>query len=113
MAPPSIGARQMSNQPLEIESFDARNVSHSVTLPNAEIPRYGSSKVVLPTTRDQVVPRAPISPHAPVIAGEFLAAPQLSFYDFLLEPDCINYCRFFVGEEASSLATFVAELTLG
>ena len=54
----------MCNESLPIESLAARNVSNSVTLPNAEFPRYGSSKVVVPTTRDPAIPPSYRSPHA-------------------------------------------------
>jgi hypothetical protein len=103
----------MPNVRLPLDSVQARNVSSSVTLPDASFMRYRSSEVVLPSTRGPVVARAPIAPLAPVIAGKILTGPQLSFHAFLSDEDCANYCRLFLGEEASSAATLLSECSLG
>jgi hypothetical protein len=103
----------MLNTLLPFDTVHAGSVSSSVTLPDDASMRYRSSEVVLPITKGPVVPRPPIAPHAPVIAGKFLTAPQLSFYEFLFDPDCANYCKLFLGDETSSAATMLAECRLG
>jgi hypothetical protein len=60
-----------------------------------------------------LIPRAPIAPNAPVVAGRFMKASQLTFLEFLFEPDCVNYCRFMFGEEVSSAETMLAEFRRG
>lgn len=60
-----------------------------------------------------IVPRAPIAPAPPIVAGKLLRGPQIDFIDFIRNEECRQYCVLLFGEHATSAATMVSEFRKG
>ena len=58
------------------------------------------------------VPRPPIAPALPVVAGKLLQGRQLDFIDFLHDEDCKAYCALLFPEGTSG-ATMLSEFRKG
>jgi hypothetical protein len=90
-------------------SDDVTVVTENITPENAEIRRD-----VIETNVCEVseVPRPPISPALPVVAGKLLHGGHIHFIDFLHDDHCKAYCAFLFPDGTSG-ATMLAELRKG
>lgn len=53
--------------------------------------------------------RTPTAPAAPVIAGELLTREELTFLEFLFEPECDAFCKLLFARENTCVGTMLGE----